>query len=383
MRQFDSKLPRTGTTIFTQMSELAAKHQAINLSQGFPDFDGPSELLNRVDHYIQQGANQYAPMTGVPTLRQAIQSKLSRCYNHQADVDTDITVTSGATEALFATISAFVQQGDEVIVFDPAYDSYDPAIRLNGGIPVHIALLPPSFAIDWQTVANAVTEKTKIIIVNSPHNPTGTVFSSNDLDALYELAEQHDLLVLSDEVYEHIVFEGAEHQSVLRHKALAKRSVVVSSFGKTYHTTGWKIGYCVAPAALMAEVRKVHQYLTFSSSTPMQLALADYLAAHPEHDEILPSFYQQKRDFFNKAMSSSRFTFTPSPGTYFQLMDYSAIQDIPDSEFALWLIETAGVAAIPISVFYQTPPEDLRLVRFCFAKQTSTLSDAAKQLITL
>lgn len=383
MRQFDSKLPHSGTTIFTQMSELAAKHQAINLSQGFPDFDGPSGLLNRVDHYIQQGANQYAPMTGVPTLRQAIQSKLSRCYNHQADADTDITVTSGATEALFATISAFVQPGDEVIVFDPAYDSYDPAIRLNGGIPVHIALLPPSFAIDWQTVENAVTEKTKIIIVNSPHNPTGTVFSSNDLDALYELAEQHDLLVLSDEVYEHIVFEGAEHQSVLRHKTLAKRSVVVSSFGKTYHTTGWKIGYCIAPAALMAEVRKVHQYLTFSSSTPMQLALADYLAAHPEHDEILPSFYQQKRDFFNKAMSSSRFTFTPSPGTYFQLMDYSAIQDIPDSEFALWLIETAGVAAIPISVFYQTPPEDLRLVRFCFAKQTSTLSDAAKQLITL
>ncbi|SBS28756.1 Methionine aminotransferase [Marinomonas aquimarina] len=383
MRQFDSKLPSTGTTIFTQMSELAAKHQAINLSQGFPDFDGPSELLDRVNHYIQQGANQYAPMTGVPSLRQAIQSKLKRCYDFQANVDSDITVTSGATEAIFATISAFVRPGDEVIVFDPAYDSYDPAIRLNGGTPVHIALLPPTFAINWQTVANAITDNTKAIIVNSPHNPTGTVFSANDLDALYEIAEQHDLLVLSDEVYEHIVFEWADHQSVLRHKELAKRSVVVSSFGKTYHTTGWKIGYCVAPAPLMTEIRKVHQYLTFSTSTPMQLALADFLSTHPEHDEVLPSFYQQKRDFFNKAMGESCFTFTPSPGTYFQLMDYSAIKDIPDTEFALWLIEAAGVAAIPISVFYQTPPEDMRLVRFCFAKQASTLSAAAQNLITL
>ncbi|RUM56174.1 MAG: aminotransferase, partial [Marinomonas sp.] len=309
--------------------------------------------------------------------------KLARCYDYQANADTDITVTSGATEALFATISAFVRPGDEVIVFDPAYDSYDPAIRLNGGTPVHIALLPPSFAIDWQTVANAITPSTKAIIVNSPHNPTGTVFSANDLEALYSIADQHDLLALSDEVYEHIVFEGAEHQSVLRHKELAKRSVVVSSFGKTYHTTGWKIGYCVASAQLMAEVRKVHQYLTFSTSTPMQLALADFLNAHPEHDEVLPSFYQQKRDFFNKAMSESRFTFTPSPGTYFQLMDYSAIKDVPDTEFALWLIEAAGVAAIPISVFYQTPPEDMRLVRFCFAKQASTLSAATQNLITL
>ncbi|MEC8482676.1 MAG: aminotransferase class I/II-fold pyridoxal phosphate-dependent enzyme, partial [Pseudomonadota bacterium] len=222
MRQFDSKLPSTGTTIFTQMSELAAKHQAINLSQGFPDFDGPSELLSRVDHYIQQGANQYAPMTGVPSLRQAISTKLARCYDYQANADTDITVTSGATEALFATISAFVRPGDEVIVFDPAYDSYDPAIRLNGGTPVHIALLPPRFAIDWQTVANAITPSTKAIIVNSPHNPTGTVFSASDLEALYSIADQHDLLVLSDEVYEHIVFEGAEHQSVLHHKELAK-----------------------------------------------------------------------------------------------------------------------------------------------------------------
>lgn len=383
MRQFDSKLPSTGTTIFTQMSELAVKHQAINLSQGFPDFDGPGELLNRVDYYIQQGANQYAPMTGVPALRQAISNKIARCYGYQANADSEITVTSGATEAIFATISAFVRPGDEVIVFDPAYDSYDPAIRLNGGTPVHIALLPPTFAINWQTVASAITPNTKAIIVNSPHNPTGTVFSANDLEALYAIADQHDLLVLSDEVYEHIVFEGADHQSVLRHKELAKRSVVMSSFGKTYHTTGWKIGYCVAPAPLMAEVRKVHQYLTFSTSTPMQLALADFLSAHPEHDEVLPSFYQQKRDFFNKAMGESRFTFTPSPGTYFQLMDYSAIKDVPDTEFALWLIEAAEVAAIPISVFYQSPPEDMRLVRFCFAKQASTLSAATKNLITL
>ena len=383
MRPFDSKLPSTGTTIFSQMSELAAQHQAINLSQGFPDFDGPNELLNRVTHYIQHGANQYAPSIGVLSLRQAIQDKLQRCYDHRANIETDITVTSGATEALFATFSAFVRPNDEVIVFDPAYDSYDPAIRLQGGIPVHVGLLPPSFTIDWQVVADAITPNTKAIVINTPHNPTGTVLSRQDLDALHHLAQQHDLWVLSDEVYEHMVFDQTPHQSVLSHKALAQRSVVVSSFGKTYHTTGWKVGYCVAPAPMMAEIRKVHQYLTFSTTTPMQLALADFILAHPEHDQALPAFYQQKRDAFNDAMSSSRFTFSASQGTYFQLMDYSTIQDLADTEFALWLIKNAGVAAIPISVFYQTPPEGMRLVRFCFAKQDSTLQAAVAKLTQL
>ncbi|RDL43421.1 aminotransferase [Marinomonas piezotolerans] len=364
-----SKLPNTGTTIFSQMSELATHHNAINLSQGFPDFDGPSCLLKRVDHYIKQGNNQYAPMIGIASLRQGINAKLQRCYDFQADPDSQITITSGATEALFVTISALVHVGDEVIVFDPAYDSYDPAIRLSGGCPIHVPLLPPNFEMDWDRIRNAVTSKTRMIIINSPHNPTCQTLTSRDLNELYELAEKHDLLVLSDEVYEHIVFDGQAHQSVLRHKALAERSVVVSSFGKTYHTTGWKIGYCIAPSHLMAEIRKVHQYVTFSVSTPMQYAIADFLQETPEHDQQLPAFYQRKRDHFNRAMSSSRFEFTATSGTYFQLMNYRAIQDTTDTEFALWLIEHAGVAAIPISVFYQTPPTDMRLIRFCFAKQ--------------
>ncbi len=383
MYAFQSKLPSTGTTIFTQMSELAAKHNAVNLSQGFPDFDGPSALLEGVNHYIQQGSNQYAPMIGVASLRQAIASKIKRCYDNDINPDTQVTITSGATEALFAAITAFVQTGDEVIVFDPAYDSYDPAITLSGGQAIHIPLLPPNFAMDWQRVADAITPKTRMIVINSPHNPTGQTLSQEDIAQLAELADKHDLLVLSDEVYEHIVFDGAQHQSVLRHKDLSDRSIVVSSFGKTYHTTGWKVGYCIAPAALMGEIRKIHQYLTFSTTTPMQLALADFLNTAPDHDQLLPAFYEGKRDYFNQLMSESRFSFTSTPGTYFQLMDYSAIQDMPDSEFALWLIEHAGVAAIPVSVFYQVPPKDMRLIRFCFAKQNSTLTKAAEQLITL
>ena len=375
----DSKLPQVGTTIFTRMSALAQAHQAINLSQGFPDFDGPEALLSRVDYHIRQGANQYAPMSGVPGLRQAIADKVKRCYGRQVDADTEVTVTSGATEALFAAIAAVVRPGDEVLVFDPAYDSYDPAIALNGGSAIHIPLQPPGFAIDWARVSAAITPRTRMIILNTPHNPTGQVLSASDLDALSALVAGTDILLLADEVYEHIVFDGAEHQSINRYPALAERSFVVSSFGKTYHTTGWKIGYCVAPAPLTAELRKVHQYLTFSTSTPMQLALADYLNADPQHDQALPGFYQAKRDRFNEQMASSRFHFTPAAGTYFQVMDYSAISDLPDTEFVLWLIEHAGVAAIPLSVFYQTPPE-MRLVRFCFAKNEATLDEAAERL---
>lgn len=375
----DTKLPQVGTTIFTRMSALAQAHQAINLSQGFPDFDGPEALLSRVDHYIRQGANQYAPMSGVPSLRSAIAAKVERCYDRRVDAETEVTVTSGATEALFAAISAVVRPGDEVLVFDPAYDSYDPAIALNGGKAVHIPLQPPTFGINWEQVREAISPNTRMIILNTPHNPTGQTLAATDMQALSELVADTDILLLADEVYEHIVFDGAEHQSINRYPALAERSFVVSSFGKTYHTTGWKIGYCVAPAPLTAELRKIHQYLTFSTSTPMQLALADYLSDDPQHDQALPAFYQAKRDRFNIRMAESRFSFAPAAGTYFQVMDYSAISDLPDTEFVIWLIEQAGVAAIPLSVFYQQPPE-MRLVRFCFAKSEATLDQAAERL---
>lgn len=382
MRYPETKLPGVGTTIFAQMSALAQAHQAINLSQGFPDFDGPEALLARVDHHIRAGANQYAPMNGVPALTAAIAAKVERCYGRPVDAASEVTVTSGATEALFAAIAAVVRPGDEVIVFDPAYDSYDPAVSLNGGKAVHLQLQPPAFGIDWDEVARTINSNTRMIILNTPHNPTGQVLSEDDMQTLSRLVEGTDILLLADEVYEHIVFDGAAHQSMNRYPDLAKRSFVVSSFGKTYHTTGWKVGYCVAPAPLSAELRKVHQYLTFSTSTPFQLALADYLTADPAHDQALPAFYQAKRDHFNALVADSRFRFTPAGGTYFQVMDYSAISDLPDTEFVLWLIEHAGVAAIPLSVFCQQPP-GMKLVRFCFAKSETTLEQAAERLCTI
>jgi len=377
----ETKLPKVGTTIFTQMSQMAAEYQAINLSQGFPDFDGPRALLDAVGHYIQQGANQYAPMTGVPALREQIAGKVATLYGRKVCADQEITVTSGATEALFAAISSVVRKGDEVIIFDPAYDSYEPAIELNGGVAVRLQLLPPNFQVDWMQVKAAISSKTRMIIINTPHNPTGAILSTADLDQLAGIVEGTDILLLADEVYEHIVFEG-EHQSLLSHDVLYPRSFVVSSFGKTYHTTGWKIGYCVAPAALSVEFRKVHQYLTFSTATPMQLALADIMRDEPQHYLQLPAFYKAKRDLFCSLIKDSRFQFTPAKGTYFQLVDYSAISDLPDTEFCLWLIKEAGVAAIPVSVFCETPP-NMRLVRFCFAKGDETLRNAAERLVHL
>ena len=377
----ETKLPKVGTTIFTQMSQMAAEYQAINLSQGFPDFDGPRALLDAVGHYIQQGANQYAPMTGVPALREQIAGKVATLYGRKVCADQEITVTSGATEALFAAISSVVRKGDEVIIFDPAYDSYEPAIELNGGVAVRLQLLPPNFQVDWMQVKAAISSKTRMIIINTPHNPTGAILSTADLDQLAGIVEGTDILLLADEVYEHIVFEG-EHQSLLSHDVLYPRSFVVSSFGKTYHTTGWKIGYCVAPAALSVEFRKVHQYLTFSTATPMQLALADIMRDEPQHYLQLPAFYKAKRDLFCSLIKDSRFQFTPAKGTYFQLVDYSAISDLPDTEFCLWLIKEAGVAAIPVSVFCETPP-NMRLVRFCFAKGDETLRNAAERLAHL
>ena len=382
MRYPKTKLPKVGTTIFTEMSQLAAALGAINLSQGFPDFDAPAALRERVAHYINSGANQYAPMTGVPLLREAIAHKCERLYGHRPCADTQVTVTSGATEALFAAISAVVRRDDEVILFDPCYDSYEPAIELNGGRAIHLPLNEQDFSIDWNRLADSINPRTRLIVINTPHNPTGSVLSAEDLDRLAALVRDTDILLIGDEVYEHIVFDGAAHQSLLCHEELALRSFVISSFGKTCHATGWKVGYCIAPGPLSAEFRKVHQYLTFSTMTPAQLGLADFLQDAPEHYLELPAFYQAKRDLFSELMAPSRFRLNAAAGTYFQLADYSAISDLADTEFAKWLTREAGVATIPVSVFCQQPLQR-KLVRFCFAKGEDTLREAATRLCNL
>ncbi|MGD9600176.1 MAG: pyridoxal phosphate-dependent aminotransferase [Gammaproteobacteria bacterium] len=377
-----SKLPHVGTTIFTVMSALAAEHRAINLSQGFPDYDGPPALKERVKHYLDRGFNQYPPMAGVLPLREAIAAKVARWYGVTVSPETEITVTPGATEAIYCAITAVCRAGDEVILFDPAYDSYEPAVTLCGARPVRLPLVPPAYRIDWQRVADAITPRTRMVVVNSPHNPTGTVLTAEDLGELAQLAERHDLLVVSDEVYEHLVFDGARHASVLRHPGLAARAFAVFSFGKTYHVTGWKTGYCVAPPALTQELRRVHQFVTFVGITPIQWALADFMRDHPEHLDGLPAFYQRKRDLFIAALAGSRFRTTPSAGTFFQLADYSAVSDLPDVEFVRWLTIEQGVAAIPLSVFYETPPPG-RYVRFCFCKEDATLQQGAARLAAL
>ena len=378
----ESKLPDVGTTIFTVMSRLAEDCGAINLSQGFPDFQPPKELLELVGHHLAAGRNQYPPMIGVASLREEIARKLSSLYGIRPDPDTEITVSSGGTEALFCAIHAVVRAGDEVIVFDPAYDSYAPAIRLAGGIPVHIPLLAPGFEPDWERVERSLNRRTRLVIINTPHNPTGTVLTSEDLARLADLLMPHDTYVLSDEVYEHIVFDAHQHASVLANAELAPRSYAVFSFGKTYHATGWKVGYCVAPPALTTEFRRVHQFNTFTTTTPLQHALADYLARRPEHYLELSNFYQEKRDLFLRLMEGSRFRLSPSAGTYFQLAEYGAISDEPDVDFARRLTKDHGVAVIPVSVFYDVPPE-MRYIRFCFAKESSTLTEAAERLSSL
>lgn len=377
-----SKLPNLGTTIFTQMSALAQQHRAINLSQGFPDFDGPLFLQERLAYHVAHGANQYAPMTGVQPLREAIADKTADLYGYKPDANSEVTITAGATEALYAAITALVRPGDEVICFDPSYDSYAPAVELSGGVVKRIALQPPAFRVDWQAFGALLSDRTRLVILNTPHNPSGTVWHHADFDALWQAIKEREIFVISDEVYEHICFAKQGHASVLAHSELRERAVAVSSFGKTYHMTGWKVGYCVAPAAISAELRKVHQYLTFSVNTPAQLALADMLREDPAHYRELPAFYQKKRDVLVNALRDSRLEILPCEGTYFLQVDYSAVSSLNDVEFCQWLTTEVGVAAIPLSVFCADPFPH-KLIRLCFAKQESTLLAAAECLVSL
>ncbi|MBL8482324.1 MAG: pyridoxal phosphate-dependent aminotransferase [Rhodocyclaceae bacterium] len=376
--RLDSRLPAVGTTIFTVMSRLAAECGAINLSQGYPDFNAEDALFEAVARHMRDNRNQYAPMAGTPELRAAIAAKVRASYGADYDVEQEITVTAGATQAIFTAVTALVRPGDEVIVFEPVYDSYVPSISLCGATPVYARLDAPDFRPDWETVARLITPKTRMIMINTPHNPTGSAWCAEDMQALARLTENTSIVVLSDEVYEHIVFDGRRHESVARTPALADRSVIVSSFGKTFHVTGWKVGYALAPAALMAEFRKVHQFNVFTVNTPVQLALADYLG-EPRRYLDLPDFYQAKRDFFRAGLAASRFELLPAAGTYFQLARYAAISDENDAAFARRLTREHGVAAIPLSAFYRAAGTE-RIVRFCFAKNESTLAEACTRL---
>ena len=376
-----SKLPNVGTTIFTRMSQLAMETGALNLSQGFPDFDGPQALRDALSWHVANGHNQYSPMTGLPALRQQVAAKIQRSYGVRVNADMEVTITPGATQGIFCAIQAVIHSGDEVIVFDPAYDSYEPSVELAGGRCVHVQLDSQTFTIDFNKLAQALSPRTRMIILNSPHNPSGALISRAELDQLAQLIRDRDIYLISDEVYEHLVFDGVAHASVLAHEELYQRAFMVSSFGKTYHVTGWKTGYVVAPPALSAELRKVHQYVSFCGVTPLQYALADFMAEHPEHIDELPGFYQAKRDLFCDLLAPSRLSFTRVTGTYFQLVDYSQIRpDLNDVEMALWLTREHGVATIPVSVFYQNPPQEQRLVRLCFAKREETLRQAAQKL---
>ncbi|KRA20941.1 pyridoxal phosphate-dependent aminotransferase [Lysobacter sp. Root604] len=379
----ETKLPKVGTTIFTVMSQLAAEHGAVNLGQGFPDFEVPARLVDALTRAMREGKNQYAPMTGIPALRQAIAAKTERCYGHRPDADSEVTVVSGASEAIFDAIHAVVRPGEEVIVLDPCYDSYEPSIDLAGGRAVHVPLDPRTFAVDWDRVRAAVTPKTRMLMINSPHNPSGAMFTPDDIAHLSALLRQTGIYLLSDEVYEHIVFDGVRHESVLRYPELRERAFVVSSFGKTYHCTGWKIGYCIAPPALSAEFRKVHQYNSFCSFAPAQWAFAEMIEAEPEHYEQLGAFYEAKRDRFRAQLSATRLQALPVAGGYFQLVDYSAISDLDDVAFCHWLTIEKGVTAIPLSPFYESAPANQRLARLCFAKNETTLDAAIERLIGL
>jgi methionine aminotransferase len=378
-----TKLPKVGTTIFTVMSQLAAEHQAVNLGQGFPDFAVPGRLVEALDRAMRAGHNQYAPMSGIPALRQAIAAKTGRCYGWRPDADAEVTVTSGATEAIFDAVHAVVRAGEEVIVLDPCYDCYEPALELAGATAVHVPLDPETFAPDWERVRAAITPRTRMLMVNTPHNPSGAMLSAGDMQAIAGLLRGTGIVLLSDEVYEHIVFEGRRHESALRYPELRERALVISSFGKTYHCTGWKVGYCIAPPALSAEFRKVHQYNTFCTFTPAQHAFAAMLEAEPAHYEQLGAFYEAKRDRFREQLLGTRLRPLPVAGGYFQLVDYSAVSDLDDLAFCRWLTVEHGVASIPLSPFYASPPAGQRLARLCFAKSEATLDAAIARLQSL
>jgi len=373
-----SKLPHVGTTIFTVMSGLAREHGAINLSQGFPDFSIPDRLGELVTEHMRKGHNQYSPMQGLPALREAIARKVQDLYSATYDPQDEITVTAGATQAIFTAIMALVQEGDEVLVLEPAYDSYVPAIELAGGKAIYVQMEPTGELVDWERVKRLINQRTRMIIINTPNNPTGRILTAQDMGRLQKLTERTDIVILSDEVYEHILFDGYEHQSVARYPKLAERSVVVSSFGKTYHCTGWKVGYVLAPKELMREFRKTHQFNVFSVNTPVQHALAEFLDERGHYLE-LGAFYQTKRDLFVTLIKGSRFKVRPSEGTYFQLLDYSVITNEKDTDYAIRLTKEAGVASIPLSVFYHRPTP-VQQLRFCFAKEDETLERAAEIL---
>ena len=374
-----SKLPDTGVTIFTTMSRLALEHGAINLSQGFPDFNCAPELIDAVTRYMREGHNQYAPMPGVIPLREALAMKIERLYGHRYDPVTEITVTSGATEALFATLTALVHPGDEVLLFQPAYDSYAPAIQLSGGTPIFVTLHPPDYRIDWDAARRALTPRTRAIVLNSPHNPTGMILTADDMRELARLLEHTDAVVVSDEAYEHIVFDGARHESMSRYPAIAERAVVIGSFAKTFTTTGWKVGWTAAPKALSAEVQSIHQWVTFAVNGAIQLAYAEMLRDDPERRSV-GEFYQRKRDLFLSLIKESRFRPLPCRGTFYQMVDYSAITSRPDAEVAMWLLTEHGVASIPPSSFL-SGAESGPLLRLCFAKRDETLERAAERLV--
>lgn len=373
-----SKLPRVGTTIFTVMSALANEHKAINLSQGFPNFDVSPKLIELITRKMKDGLNQYAPMQGVPQLREVLCEKMEKLYGAKYNPDKEVNITAGGTQAIYSALTAVVREGDEVIVIEPAYDCYVPAIELNGGIPVYVQLKGPNHTVDWNDVKKVMTPRTRVIMINTPHNPMGSVMSANDMKELEKLVKGTNIIIISDEVYEHIIFDGLRHESVCRYPRLAERSFVIYSFGKTYHATGWKMGYCFAPENLMAEFRKVHQFIVFTTNTPIQHALAEYIRDSRDYLE-LSSFYQEKRDFFLKQIKGSRFKYTPSSGSYFQLLDFSDITKEKDTDFAIRLTKENGVASIPTSVFYHKPIDN-KLLRFCFAKTNDLLEKAGELL---
>ncbi|WP_207423382.1 methionine aminotransferase [Desertivirga brevis] len=378
MIHFKSKLPKTATTIFSVMSKLAADHNAINLSQGFPDYDAPAELTTLVNKYMEQGKNQYAPMAGVPLLRERISEKVQDLYGSFYNPETEITITAGGTQAIFTAIAATVQPGDEVIVFEPAYDSYAPTVKLFGGLVKPFELCPPDYKIDWQMVRKLISSRTKMIILNSPQNPTGVILDDEDIKQLIAITRGTDILILSDEVYEHLIYDGKEHLSMARFPELSERSFITSSFGKLFHTTGWKIGYCLAPEELMNEFKKVHQFLVFSVNTPMQYAIADFLSDKGYYKELC-NFFQTKRDYFRSMMSETRFKLLPCYGSYFQNAEIRHITEEKDTEFVKRLTSEFGVAAIPNSAFYNKGT-DYGVIRFCFAKKEETLEKAVNLL---